>query len=158
MRFKPTFATHVQTRAEGERYLCHRDKEMQPREGYDGSADARLALLREGFEERRAETGVGRFRCVCCKTRPIAHGSCYCIDCKRDLGAEVRLLRAKHGPPPDGGVCCICSRAQSRSLCLDHCHATGVARGYVCQRCNAGMSLVDNHRSLFHVHMERFKR
>ena len=88
----------------------------------------------------------------------VAPRSCYCVACKRMLSAEVRLVRVKHGPPPDGGECCICSRTSLRSLCLDHCHATGVARGYVCQRCNAGMSLVDNHRSLFDVHMESFKQ
>ena len=100
----------------------HMGRTMQPREGYDGEVDERLAKLREGLEERRASEGIGRFRCVCCKTLPMAPRSCYCVACKRMLSAEVRLLKKKHGPPPDGGICCICSRRSLRSLCLHHSH------------------------------------
>jgi len=154
--FRPTLDVHVPFKRRGEQYLRHIERVMPPKDGYDGEADAKLALLRDGLDERRGAEGGGTYRCVCCNTQPMAAKSCYCSACKSMLSAEVRLLRTKHGPPPDDGVCCICERVSSRSLCLDHDHSTGVARGYVCHRCNAGVSLVDNHRSEFDAHMARF--
>lgn len=35
-----------------------------------------------------------------------------------------------------GGLCKICSTPSSRSLNVDHCHATGLVRGLLCNSCN----------------------
>lgn len=37
-----------------------------------------------------------------------------------------------------GGVCAVCEKPESRGrkLSLDHCHKTGVIRGFLCCRCN----------------------
>ena len=38
-----------------------------------------------------------------------------------------------------GGVCAICKRPEmerNQSLCVDHCHETGIVRGLLCVRCN----------------------
>lgn len=38
-----------------------------------------------------------------------------------------------------GGVCAICKTSlslNSRSTCVDHCHASGLVRGVLCSRCN----------------------
>lgn len=156
MPFKPTLDVYVPFKRRGEEYLRHVERTMPSKDGYDGEVDAKLALLRNGLDERRGAEGSGKYRCVCCKTQPMALKSCYCSACKSMLSAEVRLLRIKHGPPPDGAVCCVCERESLKSLCLDHDHKTGIARGYVCHRCNAGVSLVDNHRSEFDAHMARF--
>lgn len=37
------------------------------------------------------------------------------------------------------GACAICGAAPEDKLCLDHCHATGMARGGLCSRCNSGL-------------------
>ena len=38
-----------------------------------------------------------------------------------------------------GGVCMYCRRPPTRRLCVDHCHATGVVRALLCDRCNMGV-------------------
>jgi hypothetical protein len=35
-----------------------------------------------------------------------------------------------------GGVCAICAKPSEKTLCVDHCHATGKVRGLLCRQCN----------------------
>ena len=37
------------------------------------------------------------------------------------------------------GVCAICGGVDTRELCADHDHATGVIRGLLCGNCNTGI-------------------
>lgn len=41
-----------------------------------------------------------------------------------------------------GGQCAICPRGEN--LHLDHCHTTGKVRGFLCQRHNMGIGLLDD--------------
>jgi Recombination endonuclease VII len=51
---------------------------------------------------------------------------------------EVKLRR-------QGGVCAGCKRKFKISLCVDHCHTTGLLRGLLCKGCNIGIGyLRDN--------------
>jgi recombination endonuclease VII len=44
-----------------------------------------------------------------------------------------------------GGVCAGCKRKFKKSLCVDHCHTTGLLRGLLCKNCNIGIGyLGDN--------------
>src|SRR5262245_28185604 len=38
-----------------------------------------------------------------------------------------------------GGVCAICKKKpdEGKSLCVDHCHVTGMVRGLLCHKCNS---------------------
>jgi Autographiviridae endonuclease VII len=38
-----------------------------------------------------------------------------------------------------GGVCAICAKPPEKTLCVDHCHATGKVRGLLCRQCNFGL-------------------
>jgi hypothetical protein len=38
-----------------------------------------------------------------------------------------------------GGVCAICGKPPEKTLCVDHCHATGKVRGLLCRQCNFGL-------------------
>lgn len=53
---------------------------------------------------------------------------------RRDDDYEDRLAA-------QGGMCAICQRPQlgARRLAADHCHASGVQRGLLCERCNIGL-------------------
>jgi hypothetical protein len=42
-----------------------------------------------------------------------------------------------------GGVCAICGKPSEKTLCVDHCHATGTIRGLLCRKCNLGLRLPD---------------
>jgi hypothetical protein len=42
------------------------------------------------------------------------------------------------------GVCAICKKKSARSLCVDHCHATGLIRGLLCNRCNGGLAFFED--------------
>lgn len=38
-----------------------------------------------------------------------------------------------------GGVCPLCGKRPKKTLCVDHCHATGTIRGLLCRQCNAAL-------------------
>ncbi len=43
-----------------------------------------------------------------------------------------------------GGVCAICKRKSRRWLCVDHCHATQLVRGLLCDKCNSALGFLDD--------------
>lgn len=56
-------------------------------------------------------------------------------------------------PPPIDGLCDHCfGLPGKRGLCLDHDHATGRFRGWLCSRCNMGFAIFrDNAEGLQHA-------
>lgn len=38
--------------------------------------------------------------------------------------------------------CAVCHKRSAKSFCVDHCHKTGIVRGLLCFRCNAGIGLL----------------
>jgi hypothetical protein len=46
------------------------------------------------------------------------------------------------------GSCAICRERPAKTLCIDHCHATGKVRGLLCRRCNLGLGHLDDSPSL----------
>jgi hypothetical protein len=44
------------------------------------------------------------------------------------------------------GCCCICEKHESECgyLCLDHCHETGLLRGFICNNCNAAIGMFND--------------
>lgn len=67
---------------------------------------------------------------------------------KRERGRKHKrkLLRYKEEvagrPRPE--VCEICSRVQQVGLAWDHCHKGGHFRGWICDRCNRTLGLVED--------------
>jgi Autographiviridae endonuclease VII len=66
---------------------------------------------------------------------------------KEELGArrQFRYLQRRYGISradydalltSQGGVCPLCGKPSKKTLCVDHCHATGTIRGLLCRQCN----------------------
>lgn len=51
-----------------------------------------------------------------------------------------------------GGGCAICGEVNGRAgrrLAVDHCHATDIVRGILCDRCNTLIGALEKNRELF---------
>lgn len=79
----------------------------------------------------------------------------------RDPEKSRSYHRRKRGAPPPTrpmpSVCDSCHRPEkrkNRALSLDHCHATGAFRGWLCGHCNLALGLLDDQpqkiRALLH--------
>jgi hypothetical protein len=64
------------------------------------------------------------------------------------VGRQGRNLKHRYGISREdyaallarqGGVCAICAKPPEKTLCVDHCHATGKVRGLLCRQCNFGL-------------------
>ena len=42
------------------------------------------------------------------------------------------------------GMCAICGTPSEETLCVDHCHATGIIRGLLCRKCNTGLGCYED--------------
>ena len=57
--------------------------------------------------------------------------------------------------------CEICERPEvDKRLCLDHCHESGVFRGWICDNCNLGLGLLGDNvlsvqRALMYLQIAR---
>lgn len=49
------------------------------------------------------------------------------------------------------GVCCVCQKAvgeaNKHDLAMDHCHETGLVRGFICKHCNCCIGWYENNKS-----------
>ena len=61
---------------------------------------------------------------------------------RNNLLEKYGLTRASHAAmlTAQGGRCAICGGTNwARALAIDHCHATGMVRGLLCDGCNKGV-------------------
>lgn len=56
--------------------------------------------------------------------------------------------------------CAICSTAiEGKNACLDHCHRSGVVRGWLCRTCNMGLGLFKDNTDIMSkaaIYLEKF--
>lgn len=90
--------------------------------------------------------------------RPVKCGRCGCDDPEQfpkrgKVECSICLIERKYGLPvggfrrmadEQGNVCRICEGDNNgRRLFVDHCHATGVVRGLLCNRCNTSLGFIE---------------
>lgn len=128
--------THVHTVEQAEAIMEYARGEMKGY--YDTEVFESLAYLRY-----RIPFGPFNFKtCNVCGKKRDTH-SHTCTECKKLLSKEVRLLHKIHRLPTSQ-QCQLCKKTSKRTLNLDHSHRSGKARGFLCTRCNAAVSLYDN--------------
>lgn len=70
----------------------------------------------------------------------------YCNPCMAQDQKERRENRKFYGGNP--GLCTICGQEQ-KTLCVDHDHMTGEARGLLCSNCNSGLGMFQDNIEIF---------
>ena len=145
--FRPTLDTHVPSLTRGLAIKAHATTATLPSltDDYDGQLAALRAHLQPGPQQRG--------HCALCGEQSPTSGTCG--DCKKLLARELVLLKRRHGPPPEDRRCPVCRHTSSKTLHLDHHHGTGVARGYICNRCNAAVGLYDRSPGAFEVRLRQ---
>jgi hypothetical protein len=69
---------------------------------------------------------------VTCTTLTKVYRKSLCNKCRLVHTRQHRELKKQHKTPPEACQCC----GGKKTLVIDHCHATGAFRGWLCQRCN----------------------
>ena len=78
-----------------------------------------------------------------------------CIDCGNLI--KRQRTKARRNAPPKPKCCELCG--DETVLFLDHCHVTGLFRGWLCSRCNLGLGKFGDDMKKIKmavVYMERF--
>jgi hypothetical protein len=101
-------------------------------------------LLSEFNRDRSAPHGVSIYCRACNQRKGRAHyqnnrASHREYSLRRDFRIGVEDYDAQLAK--QRGVCAICKSppGDTRRLAVDHCHATGLIRGLLCQKCNHGL-------------------
>jgi len=119
------------------------------------SIECRRSVSMEEARKRERERGklFGKW-CVCCKTQLVDSvdsansANSYCKFCRSDLQKTTYHLKKAFSLKRPESVCMLCRRV-SKIIVLEHCHKTGHARGWVCNRCNATLGLVEKDVAAF---------
>ncbi|MEU0589915.1 endonuclease domain-containing protein [Streptomyces ardesiacus] len=97
------------------------------------------AVLTEETGYRRSDSAT--FRSLC--------RSCFAVERRRRHDTTEEKRRSDLGLA--SGNCSICGSAETvtrsgrvRRASVDHCHRTGVIRGVLCSRCNAGLGMFED--------------
>jgi hypothetical protein len=89
---------------------------------------------------------------------------------RRRQGNQRAQFKRKYGITVDefermkaqqGGVCAICGNGPHErrvDLSVDHCHATGVVRGLLCDQCNTGLGSLRDSPELLERALEYLRR
>lgn len=59
-----------------------------------------------------------------------------CVICEKKASEQLRKVKENAIPKPNS---CDCCKKENKVLVLDHDHATGVFRGWICRNCNQGI-------------------
>lgn len=99
----------------------------------------RVAELAKAWRDRNVELVKKIHRASYQKNKPKRQASI-----RRYALREFGLTEEEYDVLFDsqGGRCAICRETSQQHLCVDHCHDTGIIRGLLCRKCNAGVGLL----------------
>jgi len=135
---------------------------VQPKSLIDMQSLSHLDKTMTAKPNKYPQQGFKNKLCKWCNTEfePQAPSQFYyLVSCKKEarLDSRFRKLYGISGEEAvdmynaQGGLCKICNtegflmhKNKKHGLNLDHCHATGVARGWLCDNCNRALGLLQD--------------
>ena len=76
----------------------------------------------------------------------------------RENARYYKRLTLPEPTRPEPTNCELCGRNPGRALCLDHCHATNVFRGWLCSTCNSALGFMNDSPSLLRAAAEYLEK
>src|SRR5258706_2383981 len=154
MAWTPEYGRLYRARNKEKIFAGIRSWKKQNREKVNASARKTYARNTDGVERKRQQNAAW-WKNLRKNSPEVARVKDATRQIREKSKRDAERARIAGRPRPD--VCDICKQ-NNRWICFDHCHASGRFRGWICDRCNKVLGLVEDDPALLRALAEYLER